>query len=179
MEDRIQIPEGVTVAIEGRKVTVKGKKGSLHRDFSDPRYDTAISMTKADKEVILKTDRKERKIRSVAGTFAAHVRNMIFGVTKSYKYKLKIHYTHFPITLEVKGTNAIVKNFLGEKSLRKASVAKDVKVEIKKDEVTVTGIDKESVSQSAANIEKACRLSRKDRRVFLDGIYMAGWEFAE
>jgi large subunit ribosomal protein L6 len=178
-ERKIAIPEGVTVAVEGRKVSVKGPKGALSRSFADPRYDRAIAITKEGNELAVRSASDEKKIRSVVGTFAAHVKNMVIGVTRGYRYRMKIFYTHFPITLEVKGATAIAKNLLGEKSVRKSSIAQGVKVEVKKDEVTLTGIDKEAVSQSAANIEKSCRLSRKDRRVFLDGIYITAGEVME
>ena len=171
-EKKIPIPEGVTVSMEGRKITVKGPKGSLDRDFSDPRYDNAMSMTVEGNEFVVKSESDKKKIRSVVGTFAAHVKNLMDGVKSGYKYSMKIYYTHFPITLEVKGQTVFAKNLLGEKSMRKSEIYKGVKVEIKKDDVTLTGIDKDAVAQSAANIESSCKLSKKDRRVFLDGIYI-------
>ena len=179
MESEIKIPEGVTVAVEDKKVTVKGPKGSLEREFSDPRYDIFISMAKTDDTFKITTSSDRRKVKAVAGTLTAHVRNMIKGVTLGWRYKMKVFHTHFPMTVEVKGKEVIVKNFLGAKSLRKGSILGNTKVSVKKDDVTVTGIDKEDVSQTAANIETSTRLSGKDRRVFLDGVYITGWEHEE
>jgi large subunit ribosomal protein L6 len=48
----------------------------------------------------------------------------------------------------------------------------DVQTKITEDDIIITGINLEHVSQSAANIQNATRLRKKDRRVFLDGIYV-------
>lgn len=174
MEKTVAIPDGVHVDISGRTITVKGSKGSLSREFSNTMFDRFVSIEAADGKVVIKGN-EMRKIKSFVGTIASHITNMIMGVTKGYYYKLKIFHTHFPITLEVKGKEAIVKNFLGERSLRKAKITGDTKVKIEKDDVTVTGINKEDVGQTAASIEGACRIRSRDRRVFLDGIYITGW----
>lgn len=179
MEETVEIPDGVNITLNKKLVVVKGKKGEVNREFSDPRFDRAVNIEKFENKIIVKTSSKKRKTIAVVGTLAAHIRNMIIGVTNGYVYKLKIFYVHFPITLEIKGKNVIIKNFLGEKSLRYADVVGNSKVEVKKDEITVSGINKENVGQTAANIEMACRLSGKDRRIFLDGIYITGWEIGE
>jgi len=175
MEKVVEIPNGVTVDVAGRTVTVKGPKGSLSRKFSDSLFDWRTTIERADGKIVVKGDDR-RKTKAFVGTIAAHIGNMISGVTHGYKYKLKIFHTHFPMTLEVKGKEVVVKNFLGERSIRSGNIVGNAKVEIKKDDVTVTGTDKEQVSQTAANIEHSCRLSGKDRRVFLDGVYITGWE---
>ncbi|MBI2078742.1 MAG: 50S ribosomal protein L6, partial [Euryarchaeota archaeon] len=57
-------------------------------------------------------------------------------------------------------------------SARKATILPGVKVDVKGDQVTVTGIDLEKVSQTAANIETATHIRNRDIRVFQDGIYI-------
>lgn len=166
----------MTAAVEGRKVKVKGPKGSLEREFSDLRYDDRVSIALADGAVKVTAKDEKRKTKAFAGTAAAHMRNMVAGVLKGWKYKMKIFHTHFPITVEVKDSEVQVKNFLGQKSVLHAKVIGNTKVEVKKDEISVTGTDLEAVAQTAANIETTTRLSGKDRRVFLDGVYIAGWE---
>jgi large subunit ribosomal protein L6 len=94
------------------------------------------------------------------------------GVTEGYTYKLRIVYSHFPMKVSTKGPEFTVDNFLGEKYPRKTKVLPGVKVEIKGNEVTVTGIDKELVGQTAANIEQLTRIKNFDLRVFQDGIYI-------
>jgi large subunit ribosomal protein L6 len=97
---------------------------------------------------------------------------MCVGVQHGYEYTLKIVYSHFPMTVEVKGDTVFIKNFIGERGMRAARLIGDVQVKTTEDEVIISGIDIEHVSQSAANIQLATKIRDKDRRVFLDGIYV-------
>ncbi len=165
---KVKIPEGVTVRIEGNLVKVQGPKGLLIRDMYYPK----VSLAVADKEMTIATDSGRKKILSVVGTFAAHLQNMCTGVTKGYRYRMRVVSSHFPIQLKLAGDRIEVGNFLGEKRSRFARIEKDVKVALGADEVTVTGIDKESVGKTAANIEHATRIRERDPRVFQDGVYI-------
>jgi large subunit ribosomal protein L6 len=108
------------------------------------------------------------------GTAAAHIRNMIRGVTKGYRYNLRTVYAHFPVTVKVdeKARALKVENFTGEKTPRSAQILDGVKVVVKGDDITVEGIDIKAVSQTAANIQNSTKIKKKDLRVFLDGIYI-------
>ena len=173
MKKEVAIPEGVTINIDGYKVAVTGPLGTVEKDFSTRALDLSkIRMKIEDNKFIVESDNDRRKIKAMVGTIAAHVRNMINGVTKGYEYKLKIVYSHFPITVELNGNEIIIKNFFGEKKPRKAKIKGDVKVEIKGKDIIVSGINLEDVSQTAANIEQATRLTGRDRRIFYDGIYV-------
>ena len=96
---------------------------------------------------------------------------MITGVTKGYTYKLKIVFSHFPITVKTQNKSILIENFTGERKPRKVEILGDVKVKIEPDDVILTGINLEDVSQTAANIEQATKVRGKDHRVFIDGIY--------
>jgi len=171
----VKIPENVEVVIDGMKVVVKGPKGELTRDFS---YARGVILRKEDDKVVVEAFFANSRVKALVGTLAAHIENMIKGVTRGYTYKLKIIYSHFPITVEVDEQNRIVKikNFLGEKAARIAKiVGDDVKVRVSGDEIVVEGIDKEHVGQTAANIELATKVKDKDRRIFVDGIYLYDW----
>ncbi len=173
MKKEIAIPEKVEVNVEGKKVVVKGEKGELVRDFSDPRYNKTITIEKTDSSIVIATDEKKRRITTkMINTIAAHIKNMIRGVQQSFEYKLKIHYVHFPITVEVKDGKVLVKNFLGEKGARVAKIVADTSVKIEKDTIVVSSANIEHAGQTAANIEQACRVGSKDRRVFQDGIFI-------
>ncbi len=168
--EEVEIPENVKVKIEGLKVEVKGPKGSLVRDFSHARD---IQIYKKDNKVIVETFFANRKKKALVGSIAAHINNMIKGVTKGFTYKLKIVYSHFPISVKVVGKEVIIENFLGEKAPRKAKIiGDDVKVTVKGDDIIVEGIDIEHVGQTAANIELATKIKGYDPRVFMDGIYI-------
>ncbi len=173
--EEVEIPENVSVDIDGLRVKVSGPKGSLERDFSHAR---GVIIRKEDNRVVIETYFARRREKALVGTLAAHIRNMIRGVTKGYRYKLKIVYSHFPISVEVDEEARVVKikNFLGEKASRIAKiVGDDVKVRVEGEDVIVEGIDKEHVGQTAANIELATKVKDKDRRVFADGIYIYDW----
>ena len=66
----------------------------------------------------------------------------------------------------------VTKNFLGEKIPRRAKLYPDVKVEINGDIVKIIGVNKESVGQTAANIESSTKIKKRDRRIFQDGIWI-------
>ncbi|HZD43216.1 MAG TPA: 50S ribosomal protein L6, partial [Methanomicrobiales archaeon] len=98
--------------------------------------------------------------------------NMCIGVTEGYLYRMKVVYSHFPIQLKVMGSRLEINNFLGEKKPRYAPIREGVKVTVGNDEVTVSGINKESVGNTAAGIERATKIRYRDPRVFQDGIYL-------
>jgi len=109
------------------------------------------------------------------GTAAAHIRNMIKGVNSGYKFNLKTVYAHFPVTVKVDERSRTLKieNFTGEKTPRSAVILDGVKVTVKGEEIAVEGTSLLAVSQTAANIQNATRIKKKDQRVFLDGIYVS------
>merc|ERR1712182_107995 len=107
-------------------------------------------------------------------TLCSHIGNMITGVTKGFKYKMRLVYAHFPInlTLDEKGKKLEIRNFLGEKKVRSIEMLDGVVCERSttvKDELILTGINVELVSRSAALICQSCLVKNKDIRKFLDG----------
>ena len=173
MEQKIEIPEKIEIEVKERRIIVKGPKGSTEKDFDDPRYNKSIQIKREDSSLIIASQSENRKTKAMIGTIKAHVRNMINGVTACYKYTMKVIYSHFPISISVQGNNVQIKNFLGEKGSRYAAIIGNSTVKIGKDDVVVTGINIEEVSQTTANIENICHISRKDRRIFQDGIYIS------
>jgi large subunit ribosomal protein L6 len=102
---------------------------------------------------------------------------MIKGVTDGFTYNLKAFYSHFPMTLAVNGDIFNVNNYFGERVPRAAKILNGVNVKVSnKTEITVSGIDKEAVGQTAANIERCTTIKNRDRRVFQDGIYLLNKE---
>jgi large subunit ribosomal protein L6 len=165
---QIEIPEGVDIQVADSTVTVKGPKGQLSRRLWYPGID--IKKEESHLVVNSKLDRKRR--RAMVGTLAAHIGNMIAGVTFGFEYKMKVVYSHFPIQLKAGKNELIINNFLGERRARSANIVGGTKVDLGKDEVMVSGIDKEKVGQTMANIEQATRVKGFDVRVFQDGIYL-------
>ena len=164
----IQVPDNVDVSLEGKKVNVKGAKGSLIRDFTF----ASITIEGEGKNIRIWAKWPRKKEAALVGTITSHIQNMITGVTKGYQYKLKIVFSHFPISVKLQGRSILIENFTGERRGRSIKLIGDVKVKIEPDDIIVEGIDLEHVSQTAANIEQATRVRNKDPRVFLDGIYV-------
>lgn len=170
--EEVDIPENVEVHIDGLKITIKGPKGTVSRDFS---HVSGVFVRKEDNRLIVESYFANRRRKAVVGTIASHIRNMIIGVTKGFRYKLKIIYSHFPVSVAVDRENKVVriKNFLGEKSDRIAKiVGDDVEIKVQGDEIIIEGVDVEHVAQTAANIELVTKVRDKDRRIFVDGIYI-------
>ncbi len=164
----IPIPEGVTVTLEGKVLSTSGPKGKDERQFWYP----GINMEVTDSEVIVSSPAIKKAQKAMLGTFTSHVGNMIKGVEEGFEYRMKVVYSHFPMQLKVDGKKLNVSNFLGEKKPRSANILGDTTVKATADEVIITGINKEDVGQTAANIEQATRIKRFDPRVFQDGIYV-------
>jgi large subunit ribosomal protein L6 len=167
IKEKITIPDIVEVTFDKETLTIKGEKGSLSRIFSHPRI--TIKVNNKVIEIQCKNPRKKQK--ALVGTFVAHINNMIKGVTEEFEYKMKTVFSHFPIKTSVEGNEFVIQNFLGERAPRKAKILEGVTVETKGDDITVKGIDKEKVGQTAANIERTTIVRNRDIRVFQDGVY--------
>jgi len=156
----VTVPEGVNVEISGSRISVKGPKGRVEKSIGP-----MVSATMSGREITVSGEKVH------VNTIESIISSMIKGVTEGYRRELKIIYAHFPVSLEVKGQDIIIKNFQGEKQNRKARLVGDTKLAVKGQNVTVTGSDKESVGQTVANMRSAMRIKEKDDRVFQDGIY--------
>jgi large subunit ribosomal protein L9e len=125
----LDIPEGVTVAIKARNITVTGPRGTLTKDLKHIDVTFAKINNRAIKITVHNGDRKHvAALRTVKSLIA----NLITGVTKGYKYKLRYVYAHFPINVNVVekyGDKFIeIRNFLGEKRVRHVKIFDGVTV---------------------------------------------------
>ncbi|MBS7614243.1 50S ribosomal protein L6 [Candidatus Bathyarchaeota archaeon] len=169
LETRIvQIPEKVKVVLDGKVIKVTGEKGQLVRDFSQ----VPVAIRVDGDKIIVSALRSRRKESALVGTVVSHINNMIRGVAKGFTYKLKIVYSHFPMSVKVQGNYVTIENFIGERNPRKALILGNSSVSVKGDDIIVKGISIDDVSQTAANIEQATVVRRRDVRKFLDGIYI-------
>jgi large subunit ribosomal protein L6 len=168
LTEEVKLPDGVKAKLEGYILHVKGPLGTVSKDFSK----IPVNLKVEDGKVVISVPSSRRRHKAVLGTARAVISNMVIGVTKGFTYKLKIVYAHFPVTVRVKDKTVYIENFYGERCPRTAEIVGDCKVQVQGDDVIVTGINKEHVGQTAANIEQATKVKRKDQRVFLDGIYV-------
>ena len=166
--ETIEIPEEVEVKIEGDIVEAKGSEGENKKEFDT----TNLTLKKEDNQIIIGNKKATKREKKRINTLASHIRNMIKGVQEKFEYQLKVCFSHFPMTVEIQGNEAIVKNFLGEKIPRKVKIPEGVEINIDKEKININSVDKELAGQTAANFEMATKVPMKDRRVFQDGIYI-------
>lgn len=168
LKETVPLPDGVTAAIDKAKLTLTGEKGSVARGFLHPK----VSIEVKENQVVFVSKAVSKNEKKVMKTFCAHVRNLCKGVSQGHEYKLRICSGHFPMNVSVKGDMFEVKNFIGEVVPRTLKIRDGVSVKLSGELVTVEGVDKEVVSQTAASIEQLTRRNGFDRRVFQDGIYI-------
>ncbi|MEM3444776.1 MAG: 50S ribosomal protein L6 [Thermoplasmata archaeon] len=164
----VEVLPGIKAELDGNLVRISGKRGTLERVFEHAR----ISLELKKNRFIITANKDSRREKAILGTWEAHLKNMMRGVTEGFEYRMKCVYAHFPVKMSVKGNELIIENFLGEKKPRKAKILPGVNVVVKGQELILTGNDIEKVGQTAANIERATKIKNYDPRVFQDGIYI-------
>lgn len=167
-EYEITVPKNVAVTVTKKDVSVKGKLGELTKSFKLER----VKAEQKDETLTLSMENAKTQEKANLGSIAAHIKNMVDGVERGHKYALKILYKHFPINVSIEKDRVVIKNFAGEKKPRFAKIVGSSKVTLKGDVIEVDGTDIEQVGQTAANIEQATRIKKKDIRIFQDGIFI-------
>ncbi|KAI9699020.1 MAG: hypothetical protein M1836_003209 [Candelina mexicana] len=162
-EESLTIPEG----------------GKLVKDMSH----LSVCFSHPKKDVInIELHHGARKNVATLRTVKSIINNLIIGVTKGFKYKMRYVYAHFPINVNIEKNSETglfeveIRNFIGEKIVRRVTMQPGVDVQAstsQKDELQLTGNSLENVSQSAADIQQICRVRNKDIRKFLDGLYVS------
>ncbi len=168
MKQELAIPEKVEVGVDKNRVSVKGPKGQIQREFRSKNVMISVDNGK----VLLFAKDADKKDKTMMNTFKAHIHNMMVGVVEGYVYTLKICSGHFPMNVSIKGNEFSIKNFLGEKVPRTVKIVEGVSVKVDGEKVTVEGIDIEKCGQCAASIELATRITNRDKRIFQDGIWL-------
>ncbi len=179
LERIIEIPEGVSVVVSGNGVVVKGDGKELKRSFDIGK----LNVKSEGNKIVLSVKGATRRESKMIGTIWAHLKNMIKGVGEDFVYELEICNVHFPMNVsvakategdrkQVTGDRVIIKSFLGETTVREAKIVGGVKVDIKGSKITVSSSDIEAAGQTAGNLEKATKLTGRDRRIFQDGIFI-------
>merc|ERR1719229_2241062 len=154
----IAIPEDIKVTIKSRRIWVEGPRGKLYRDFKH----AMVTLKKSKNNTVLVEKRFDKKKRcAVVKTIAGHIQNLFVGVTKGFRYKMKLIYAHFPINATVlnDGKSLQVLNYIGQKARRRINVGPGCKIEEPqgtKDELWIEGNDIDAVSGSASEIWMKC-----------------------
>ena len=93
-------------------MTIVKEGNSVSREFRHPR----LEINQVDGGLEVFCDLPRRSERALAGTWNAHLNNMVKGVDSGFEYRLQAVYSHFPMTIKVQGNKLTVTNLFGEKS---------------------------------------------------------------
>jgi large subunit ribosomal protein L6 len=139
----IPIPSGVKVSWDGKVFEVSGPKGTVKKEFRDD-----IIITAGEKAISLKAKRNDKFSKSLWGTYASHIKNMLKGVREPYQKKLILEGVGFKS--EVAGKQ--MKFALGFSHPVAVPIPEGITAAAEKNDITITGIDKDLVGTFAAGI---------------------------
>jgi large subunit ribosomal protein L6 len=140
----IALPTGVKVAVRDGRVSVTGQKGSLERPLLE-----GIEMEVADGAINVKRLADDKRSRSYHGLMRTLVANMVEGVSKGFEKKLEI--VGIGYRSELKGNNLAL--YLGYSHPIDFPLPQGISAEVEKQTfLTIKGINKELVGQTAAKI---------------------------
>lgn len=146
--------ETVKLEVNSRVVTVTGKKGTITRDFK--HINLNMQHLKEARKVRVDLWFGNRKQLAAIRTICSHIENMITGVRVGFLYKMKFVYSHFPINVNVNGKTIEIRNFMGEKLVRKVELfdgVSAIRTKDVKDQLEISGIDITKVSLACTFLE--------------------------
>jgi large subunit ribosomal protein L6 len=142
----IEVPAGVTVSIDGQHVSVKGPKGELALTVAEP-----IQVALEDNQLVVSRPNEERLSKSLHGLTRTLINNNIIGVTQGYEKKLEVVGTGYRVA--TKGQSLELS--LGFSHSVTVDPPEGITFAVEgNDKITVMGIDKQAVGETAANIRK-------------------------
>lgn len=139
----MKIPAGVDVSVASGVLSVKGPKGTLTRKTVPD-----VVITIQDGEVTLTPKAGSDTAKALWGTYAAHLGNMIKGVTEGFTKKLEIEGVGY--RAEAQGQK--MKLNMGYSHPVELVVPEGLAVTVEKGLITITGHDIEKVGQFAADV---------------------------
>lgn len=142
----IEVPAGVDIKINGSDVVVKGPKGELSLTVAKP-----IEVMVEENTVTVSRPDDERESRALHGLTRTLISNNIIGVTQGYKKELEVVGTGYRVL--AKGSNLEFALGFSHPVSVEAPVGITFAVE-GQNKVTITGIDKQLVGETAAKIRK-------------------------
>lgn len=167
-KNSIKVPHGIKCSVLGSALQCIKGNTQLSKILLTPGMEISV-----DGEVIsVKCVRSNRKTKANINSCISHIKNMFHGLNERFVYEMEVSNVHFPMTVKLDKGSLIINNFLGEKVPRSARILEDVEIKIEGSKIIISSADVEKAGQTAANIEKATRVTNKDRRVFQDGIFI-------
>ncbi|REE03836.1 50S ribosomal protein L6 [Citricoccus muralis] len=144
----ITVPSGVEIKIDGSNVAVKGPKGELSHAVASP-----IEIAFEEGTITVTRPNDERESRSLHGLTRTLISNMIVGVTDGYEKQLEVIGTGYRVL--AKGSD--LEFALGYSHPVPVKAPEGISFKVEGNKVTVVGIDKQRVGETAANIRKLRR----------------------
>ncbi|GAA1130951.1 50S ribosomal protein L6 [Citricoccus alkalitolerans] len=144
----ITVPSGVEIKIDGSNVAVKGPKGELSHAVASP-----IEISFEEGTITVTRPNDERESRSLHGLTRTLISNMIVGVTDGYEKQLEVIGTGYRVL--AKGSD--LEFALGYSHPVPVKAPEGISFKVEGNKVTVVGIDKQRVGETAANIRKLRR----------------------
>lgn len=141
----VTIPSGVSVDLTDGVLTVKGPKGTLTREVKEKHVDITI-----DGDTLTLAPKDTPDAPALWGTYAAHVRNMISGLTEGFTKVLEVEGVGY--RAEVKGTQLVLN--VGYSHPVEFDIPEGIVADVQKNVITLTGFDKDQIGQFAANVRK-------------------------
>jgi large subunit ribosomal protein L6 len=143
----ITVPSGVDVQIDGRTVTFKGPKGTLSHTVIEP---ITVERDDAGAVVVNRPD-DERRSKAYHGLSRSLLSNLVVGVTTGYEKKLEIHGVGYRVALK----NGALEFALGFSHPVVIPAPEGITFAVDTPtRFSVSGIDKQLVGETAANIRK-------------------------
>lgn len=140
----ISLPKGVEINIDGKKVTVKGPKGSLVREVSD-----GLTLVQEDNQLQVLRPDDSRQFRSLHGLNRALLANMVEGVTNGFEKKLELVGVGY--RAQMQGKKLVIN--IGFSHPVEVEAPEGIEFEVPAaTKISVKGIDKQLVGNTAAHI---------------------------
>lgn len=139
----IEVPSGVTITVDSDMIRVKGPKGEL-----EVPYLSELNVDVADGEIKVTRKNDERTARAQHGLQRSLINNAVEGVTKGFEKKLEVNGVGFRVAMSGQDLELA----LGFSHPVKYKAPEGITISTNKMEITVAGIDKQKVGQTAAEI---------------------------
>ena len=139
----IDLPEKVTAQIADQQIKIKGPKGELVLEFLPE-----INISQKENQILLKPVKRTKNSQALWGLYRALIFNMVLGVSQGFEKKLEIEGVGF--RAEAQGNKLILN--IGLSHPVEIIAPANIEFKVEKNVISVSGIDKQVVGQTAAKI---------------------------
>nr|BAS01400.1 ribosomal protein L9 [Lotharella vacuolata] len=176
LESVITIPKNVIITKKKKLIRVKGKLGSLVKNFY--KNDILILIKNKDSVIKIQSYYNSKRKPAMVRTVASLIHNMILGATYGFTYKMRIVYSHFPIIIKsfIDNNSIDIRNFFGQKKVNLFYFPNRVTFDlslIQDKRINMQSKCLDSLGLSCILIQNHFKINNKDTRIFIDGIFVS------